>query len=155
MIQTILPIFPEGATNITSALYFECRDSIVSYFHGGIPVFRHKKDDIQTFKMIISQFYVNGHAKQSDLSKAFGITKISLKRSVKIYKEKGCAGFYEGKKTRGAAVLTPDVLERIQKKLDNGESIPSIAAEMELKQDTLRKAVYAGRLKKKPRKCGA
>jgi transposase-like protein len=152
MVQTILPIFPKGATNITSELYFECRDNIVTYFHGGIPVFCHEKDDIQTFKMIISQFYVNGHAKQSHLAKAFGITKISLKRSVKIYKEKGCAGFYEGKKTRGAEVLTTDVLEQVQQRLDNNESIPSIATEMGLKQDTLRKAVYAGRLKKKPRR---
>jgi hypothetical protein len=36
--------------------------------------------------MITSQFCVNGCAKQSDIIRAFGVTSISVKRSVKTYR---------------------------------------------------------------------
>ena len=58
-----------------------------------------------SFKMIISQFYINGNAIQSEIAKAFGITLVSVKRAVKTYRTQGVDGFYAPKKTRGAAVL--------------------------------------------------
>jgi hypothetical protein len=63
MPQTILPIFPPGVTLITAALAFENRDNKITYFHGSLPVFSHAKDDIPSFRMITSQFYVNGHTR--------------------------------------------------------------------------------------------
>jgi hypothetical protein len=50
-------------------------------------VFSHAGTDIATFRMITSQFCVSGHVKQSDIIRAFGVTSISVKRSVKIYRE--------------------------------------------------------------------
>jgi hypothetical protein len=46
-------------------------------------------------------------------------------------------------------------LERIQEKLDLELSIPEIAHEFGLKADTLRKAVYAGKLHKAQKKSRA
>jgi hypothetical protein len=68
-------------------------------------VFSHAESDINTFRMITSQFCVNGCVKQSDIIRAFGVTPISVKRSVKTYREKGPKGFYTPRVTRGAAVL--------------------------------------------------
>ena len=76
------------------------------------------------------------------------MSKISVKRSVKLYREKGMAGFYAEPNRRGAAVLTPPVLEKVQELLDVGRSIPEIAKELALKADTLRKAVLTGKLYK-------
>ena len=53
------------------------------YAHGSMPVFSHDKDDIQAFRMITSQFYVNGNATQSQIARAFGVTLVSVKRAVK------------------------------------------------------------------------
>jgi transposase len=39
--------------------------------------------------MITAQFCVNGNAKQMDIVRAFGVTKISVKRAVKRYREQG------------------------------------------------------------------
>jgi hypothetical protein len=47
---------------------------------------------------------VSGYAKQSEFIRAFGVTSISVKRSVKLYREKGARGFYAPRVTRGAAV---------------------------------------------------
>ena len=94
MPQLVLPIFPEGATHITAELAFEKRDGWVTYFHGMMPVFRHKEDDVQSFRMITSQFCVNGNVKQVQITQAFGVPPSSVKRAVKLYREKGPSGFF-------------------------------------------------------------
>ncbi len=94
MPQLVLPIFPQGATHITPELAFEKRDGWVTYFHGLMPVFRHSEDDLQSFRMITSQFCVTGSAKQVEIIKAFGVSTCSVKRGVKLYREKGPSAFF-------------------------------------------------------------
>ena len=77
--QYQLPIFPEGSTLVTRDLFFERREGKISYFYGSLPIFSHDEDDVATFRMITSQFYVNGYVKQSEIVNAFGVTKISVK----------------------------------------------------------------------------
>ena len=120
-----------------------CRNA---YFYGSLPIFSHDEDDVATFRMITSQFYVNGYVKQSEIANAFGVTKISVKRSVALYKTKGVKGFYQARKTRGAAVLTPAVLANIQDLLDKGLGIKQISKQIDLKHDTISKAVKSGKL---------
>lgn len=155
MPQLQLPIFPEGMTMINANLGFVTRDKTVTYIYGSLPIFSHDVDDLKTFRMISSQLYVNGSASQAEICRAFGVSRISVKRSVKLYREKGMAGFFEKPKCRGPAVLTPPVLEQIQLMLDAELSIPEIARELSLKADTLRKAVSAGKLHKPQKKSRA
>ena len=65
--QYQLPLFPAGSTIVTRALSFEQREGKISYFYGLLPIFSHDKDDVATFRMITSQFYVNGYVKQSEI----------------------------------------------------------------------------------------
>jgi transposase len=152
MPQLQLPIFLPGTTLINQNIGFVRQDNTVTYVHGNLPVFSHDVDDLKAFRMFSSQLYVNGNATQAEICRAFGISKISMKRSVKLYREKGMAGFFAEPKRRGPAVLTPPVLERIQGLLDEGWAIPRIAKELSLKADTLRKAVHAGKLHKPQKK---
>jgi len=137
---------------INANLGFVTKDKTVTYIYGSLPIFSHDVDDMKTFRMISSQLYVNGSASQAEICRAFGVSRISVKRSVKLYREKGVAGFFEKRKCRGPAVLTPTVLEQIQRMLDAEQSIPEIAVELSLKADTLRKAVSAGKLRKPQKK---
>lgn len=155
MPQLQLPIFPEGVTHITPELAFEKRDGQVTYFTGLLPVFRHDEKDLRTFRMITSQFCVNGNAKQAAIARAFGVPLITVKRGVKTYRTKGAAGFYEVRRTRGAAVLTPIVLEQAQTKLDEGISVVDVATQLGLKLNTVQKAIRAGRLRQAAKKKGA
>ena len=152
MPQMQLPMFPEGVTHITGELAFMKEDGQVTYFNGQMPVFVHDADDVRTFRMITSQFCVNGNAKQSEIARAFGVSLISVKRWVKVYREKGPAGFYAPRPRRGPAVLTAPVLERAQALLDEGHSVTQVAQQLGLKRDTLAKAVVAGRLHKAVKK---
>jgi hypothetical protein len=86
MSQLHLPMFPHGVTPITEVLAFAKRDGQVTYFSGQLPVFSHSEDDLASFRMITSQFCVHGGARQSDIIRVFGVTPISVKRSVKIYR---------------------------------------------------------------------
>jgi transposase len=51
-----------------------------------MPVFTHDEKDIASFRMITSQFYVNGIISQIDIINTFGVSKNSVKRAVKKYR---------------------------------------------------------------------
>ena len=95
MPQMLLPLFHEGTQLITPVLGYRREGNEVVYLHGMLPVFLHQTDDIASFRMIISQFYINGIAKQSELVRIFAIKPLALKRWVKKYREEGPKAFYE------------------------------------------------------------
>lgn len=146
MPQLQLPFFPTGSTQINAHLAVEKKDGHVTYFNGLMPVFMHAENDLATFRMITSQFCVNGNAKLVEISRTFGVPIGTVKRFTRLYREQGPKGFYQPRKRRGAAVLTPCVLETAQCLFDRGLSVPEVACELGIKKDTLRKAVYAGHL---------
>lgn len=101
--QLQLPIFHEGVHLITPNLGYQREGEEVVYLHGMMPVFLHRCDDLASFKMIVSQFYLNGVAKQAELVRAFGIQALALKRWVKKYREGGPGVFFApGRKSRPA-----------------------------------------------------
>jgi hypothetical protein len=103
MPQLQLPVFQEGTHLITPNLGYRREGDEIVYLHGMMPVFLHNTDDMQSFKMILSQFYINGNAKQAELVRAFGINALSLKRWVKKYREGGPKTFYEtGRRPRSS-----------------------------------------------------
>ena len=152
MPQMQRPFFPEGVTHITPMLAFSRQDGRVTYFNGNLPVFMHDEADRDSFRMITAQFCESGYAKQADIARAFGVSAISIKRAVKLYRQEGPRGFYTKRKTRGAAVLTPQVLEQAQQLLDEGLQTAQVAERLDIKRDTLSKAVRAGRLHKPVKK---
>jgi hypothetical protein len=147
MPQGQLPIFPEGVTHITNQLAFMKEAGQVTYFNGTMPVFSHAESDIATFRMITSQFCVTGHVKQSDIIRAFGVTSISVKRSVKIYREKGPKGFYAPRVTRGPGVLVEDVVSEIEERLVGGATPAEVAETLGVKLNTIQKAMREGRIR--------
>ena len=147
MPQLILPMFPQGVTHITGDLAVACEGERVAYFHGALPVFTHERGDVATFRMITSQFVVNGNCQQRDIVRTFGVPSVTVKRAVKRYRDGGPGAFYQPRKARGAAVLTVEVMERLQALLDSGEGVNAAARELGVKPTTAHKAVRAGHLR--------
>lgn len=152
MPQLQIPMFPIGVTHITPALAFHNEAGTITYFNGSLPVFNHREDDRQSFKLITAQFCANGHAMQADIVRAFGVSAISVKRSVKLYRTEGARGFYQPRKARGAAILTPAVLREVQQLLDADQAVADIASKLDIKADTLSKAIRSGRLHQRAKK---
>jgi transposase len=134
-------------THIANQLAFRKQDGQVTYFNGHVPVFSHAETDIATFRMITSQFCVTGQVKQRDIIRAFGVTSISVKRSVKIYREKGPKGFYAPRVTRGPAVLVETVVSEIEGRLMGGATPAEVAKTLGLKLNTIQKAMRKGRIR--------
>lgn len=84
-----------------------------------------------------------------ELIKAFGISKSSLDRALRQYRAEGAAGFFvpPGAARGGGRVLTSEVLGRAQQLLDEGRSKAAVSEQLGVKLDTLRRAVWDGRLR--------
>lgn len=144
-----LPVFYEGITSITNDVGYEKKDDKVVYYCGTMPVFSHSVKDLNSFRMIVSQLYVNGTVPQASLTRAFQIQPLALKRWVKRYRAQGARAFFQTRKGGSRPkVLTPEVREKVQDRLDQGQTLSEISRELALNYDVLRKAVADGRLKK-------
>lgn len=146
MPQLQLPIFPEGLSSITEDLAFQQEDGKVVYFHGLLPVFQHEQEDLKSFRMFTSQLIANGTVRQRDIVRAFGVPLATVKRYLKVHRQKGAAGFFLQARRRSATVLTPEVKQRAQALLDEGKSVPEVSSEIGVAGNTLHKAIHAGRL---------
>ena len=87
MIQIQLPLFPPDATLINGLLGVQMKGDIVYYFNGQMPIFKHHKDDYESFRLITAQFIDNGNSTQMDIVRCFGVSPISVKRWVKKYRD--------------------------------------------------------------------
>lgn len=146
MPQAQLPLFPNGTTPITALLSFKREDGSIVYFNGMMPVFSHDENDKASFKMITAQFCVNGYCKQMDIVRAFGVTQIGVKRAAKKYREEGASSFFQPRKSRGPSILTEEVLQQAQALFDQEKDLSEVASELNIKKETLYKAVYHKKL---------
>jgi len=146
MPQLQLPIFPEGVTLITNEIAFQCKDGIVTYFYGHLPVFQHGKEDLKCFRFFTSQLVINGSVRQADIVRAFAIPRVTVKRYVKLMRQQGAKGFFVPPRRRSASVLKGEVSLRVQALLDAGKGVPEVGREVDVLANTLHKAIRCGRL---------
>jgi len=147
MPQQFLPFIAPGATVISKIVSVFCEDETWTYFHGGYPIFYHKADDKKMFRLLSAQLVVSGSCRQVDIIKTFGVSKNSVIRSTNKLREGGSEAFFQPRKgRRRGTVLTPEVLKRAQKLLDQRYSRRDISKELNVPYDTLRKAINQGRL---------
>lgn len=149
MPQMLLPIFPKNLTFINEHIGFQEKDGQVYYFHGIMPVFSHAKEDLASFRFIISQLVNGGNVKQIEISKAFGIPYVTVKRNVAKLRKDGPNGFFKKVKGRTAHILTPEITDKAQRLLDKGHNASEVGRKLKIKGSTIRKAIQAGKLKRK------
>lgn len=147
MIQELLPIYNEDTTRINDYLAYAKRDGKIWYFNATMPIFSHPEECVASFRMFTSQLCVNGNCRQVDIVNTFGVTPISVKRSVKKYRDGGPEAFYTKKRpVRKPRVFTPEILEKTQNMLGDGKSRSEISDELGIKPDTLYRAIKSGKL---------
>lgn len=148
MSQMILPLIPKGATQINGLVSVWRDDKKWTYFVGLCPVYCHDADDLHMFRLNTAQLVESGACRQVDIVNTFGVSKRSVIRAVKKLREGGAGAFFVSRQgRRGGTVLTPDVLEKAQALLNQGISRKEISEDLEVRYDTLRKAINDGRLK--------
>ena len=147
--QLLLPIFPSDTKMISRSLGVYEKDNIVQYIANGLPIFSHGSEDLQSFRFITSNLINQGLCKSSEVSRCFGIPVENVKRYLSILRKEGEVAFFSGERRKGYChKIRGSVLERIQKKLDKGQSVNSIAKEEDLSEGSIRYSVKQGYLKK-------
>jgi transposase len=151
MPQMQLPIFPAGFAEINNQVAVETKEGQVVYVYGHLPVFQHEETDVWSFRMFTSQMIVTGSVKPREIVDTFAVPMVTVKRYMKVYREKGAKGFYETKSRHSSASkLKGEVVKRAQKLLDEGRSVPEVAEEIDVLANTIHKAIRAGRLRRLP-----
>lgn len=145
----LLPIFPTGMNYINDHIGFQEQEGIVYYFHGMLPVFSHAKEDLASFRFITSQLVAGGNVKLIEISRAFGISYINVKRNVAKLRKEGSEAFFKPARGRSAHILTPELIEKAQQLLYKGHNATEVGKRLNIKGPTIRKAIQAGKLKRK------
>ena len=147
--QLLLPIFPIQTTLITPSVGVYERDGIIQYLVNGLPVYSHGKEDNDAFRFITSNFIHQGLCRKVDIERAFGVSEDSVSRAYKKFLAKGEAGFFGPDARHGKAhKIVGDRRERIQSKLDKGQSVYSIAKQEGVMESAIRYGIKQGYLKK-------
>jgi transposase len=147
MTQTLLPMIPHGATQISDLISVVREDQRWTYFCGVQPVFQHSPGDRRSFRMFTAQLCCQGVCTQAQIIRAFGVSKNSVLRSVAKYRQEEIAGFYGPRRGGGPSVMTAEVTAQAEKLLASGHSRREVAEELGVKYDTLRKAIDQGRVR--------
>ncbi len=153
MPQAILPLIPHGATPINRVVSVWRDAERWTYFVGTHPIYYHMANDLRLFRLVTSQLIEAGVCRHSEIQKAFTLSKSSVNRALKKLRTGGPAAFFQDRRgRRGGHVLTPEVLERAQRLLDQGESRRDLVEALHVLPDTLRKAIHDGRLREPKRR---
>jgi transposase len=147
--QLLLPLFPADTRMITLTLGVREENGTVYYLHSGMPIFSHASDDMDMFRYITSNLILQGLCNNQDIVDTFHVSTDSVRRWKKRLADEGEKAFFKVEARHGRShKLLPEVLDRIQAKLDDGKSAYSIAKEEGISEGSIRYAFKHGRLKK-------
>jgi hypothetical protein len=150
--QLQLPIFPHSTKMVSDCLGVYEQGALVQYIVNGLPAYAHKSDDLNEFRFITSNFIALGLCRKVDVQKAFHVSIDSVHRWYDKYLKEGRNGFFGNDGRKGYAhKLVGKCREQVQKKLDKGQSVLSIAKEEGVSEGAIRYAISQGYLKKRLR----
>jgi hypothetical protein len=101
--------------------------------------------------LFTAQLVCRGTCRVTEIVRKFGVSKNSVGRSVKKFREEGVAGFFGARRGRGRTVMTDERTAKAAELLQRGFSRQEVATELGIKCDTIRKAINQGRLREPPR----
>lgn len=148
--QLLLPIFPKDTQMVSDRLGVYLNECLVQYIANGLPVYCHPSSDLNSFRYITSNFIHQGLCRKVDIQRVFNVSEDSVSRSYKKFIEEGAVGFFGGDARKGKAhKLTGELRERVQSKLNKGQSNYSIAKEEGVTESAIRYGIKQGYLVKK------
>jgi hypothetical protein len=151
--QLHLPIFPKESKLISSTVAVKEKDGMVHYVANGLPFYCHGIQEFDAFRHVICLLVDQDLCRRTDIVKSFCVTDDFVGKALRIYREKGHSGLYnQGEKKRRANKIVGKVLEDIQRKLDKGQSVNSIANEVGVSEGAIRYQLNQNNLKKNSRR---
>ena len=100
-----LPFSLPDATPIGDRYAMQTRDGITYYFFNLEPFDCHPADDRRAMLLRAAKLHVVSGVRQADIMAAFDISRPTLARAVKRYREHGEDAFFEPRRRRGRTVV--------------------------------------------------
>ena len=125
-----LPMQPADVVVISERFAMQTADGLTRYFHNLTPIDCHDADDAGARRLRIARLHVHNGISQSRLADAFGVTRVTVARNVKLYREQGEAGFFLPPRPRSRTVFDQEMIDRAREMLDAGRSGAAIAREL-------------------------
>ena len=149
MSELLLPLFTSDTRMITPVLGVREQSGEVFYLLSGLPIYSHPSGDMLRFRYVTSHLILQGLCRNQDIVNAFHVSVDSVRRWKKVLSEEGEGAFFTKERRHGhPSKQTPEVLARIQKELDKGKSVYSIAKAEGLSEGSIRYSIQKGYLKK-------
>jgi predicted transcriptional regulator len=148
--QLLLPLFPQDTKMISRCLGVYESDGIVQYIANGLPIYSHTSEDLQSFRFITSNFINQGLCQSTEVARCFGVSVDTVSRYLFKLRKEGEVAFFSEEKRKGYChKIRGKVLTNIQKRLEEGQSVNSIAKAESLSEGSIRYAIKQGYLKKR------
>ena len=147
--QLQLPLFPTNTTFVSSCLGVYEKEGLVQYIVNGLPVYSHSKDDLKAFRYITSNFIHEKLCRKTEVERCFHVSEDSVQRAYKKFVKQGAKGFFGSDNRKGTPhKIIGEKKQRIQNKLDKGQSVNSIAGQEGVRESAIRYQIQQGYLKK-------
>ncbi len=117
---------------------------ITSYFLYLDAIDQHPANDLNERKLRIAKFADMKVAKQSEIAAAFGVSRTTVHRSLKLYREQGSGGFFLPRQGRGRVTLNADTILQAQELLSAGHSGRQTAQQLNIAPSTFSEHCRAG-----------
>ena len=119
-------------------------EGMTTYYNFQLPFDQHPADDRQAMLIRIAKFSALGSATQKQLAEAYGVSVKTVRRAVKIYREKGEPGFFEKPKPRRRTVFDEEMIRKASQLLAQGYSGSRAARELGIAVSTFNDNRRAG-----------
>ena len=156
MKQGLLPLIPFGSTPINNNFSVFKDDDTITWFYCGMPVRAHSASDRNYSRLQIAESITCGCFTQAEIVRAINVSKKTVSQALARYRADGPSAFFHSapRRVKGRA-LTPEKIAEAQRLLDEGMSRLDVSKALEIKKDTVVKAIKHGRLLETKRSAAA
>ena len=139
-----LPFSLPDATPIGDRYAMQTRDGFTYYFFNLEPFDCHPDDDRRAMLLRAAKLYVVSGVRQADIMRAFDLSRPTVARAVRRYRERGEDAFFEPRRGRGRTVVDAQMADQAATLLASGISGSACARQLGIPVSTFNENRRAG-----------
>ena len=139
-----LPLSLPDATMIGDQHAMQTRDGLTYYFYNLEPYDCHPAGDRRAMLLRAAKLQVVSRVRQRDLMRAFQVSRPTVARAVRRYREHGEDAFYEPLRRRGRTVVDAELADKATNLLASGMSGNACARQLGIAATTFKANRRAG-----------
>ena len=145
--QLNITLEPPDTIPIAKGFSVAFNDGKVTYFSNLMPFKSHDADDKQSFALALAELRVDCDLPANAIIVAMGVSRTTLMRHCKTYRQYGSAGFFKPRKEKKRTAISAADKQQAEALLAQGLSASKVAARLGIAVSTLTHNIRAGKVK--------